>query len=136
MKMIAYIYYGIFIISMILIFFTYKQYNKSVNLINNGIKTTAKVIDLIQTKSYDGYTYKPVYEYKDRKAKTIVFESAISSSPAPHKIGDMVKIIYANNGEERKIVSFWGLYRWTIILPSIAAPLLIIGGGYLLYSRG
>ena len=132
MKMI---YYGMFLLSVILIFFAYKQYNKSINLINSGIKTTAKVIDLIQVRGDDGYTYKPVYEYKDKNAKTIVFESGISSSPAPHTIGDNVQIIYSTNSKERKIVSYWGLYRWTIILLAIAMPFLVIGGGYLLYLK-
>jgi len=131
-----YLYYGMFLISVILLFFAYKQYNTSQNLINSGIKTTAKVIDLIKTKDDDGYMYKPVFEYKDKNAKTIVFESPISSNPSPYKINDTVKIVYAADSDERKIISFWGLYRWTIILLSIASPLLIIGGGYLLYSRG
>lgn len=134
--MIEYVYGGLFLISIILIYFAFKQYNGSKQLIHSGIKTTATVIDLIEISGDDGYTYKPVFEYTDRNAAKVTFKSDISSSPAPYKIGEKLKILYSKDGNERKVVSFWGLYRWTIILLCIAAPMLIIGGGYFLYARG
>lgn len=136
MKMIEYVYGGLFLISIILIYFAFKQYSGSRQLIHSGIKTTATVIDLIEVSGDDGYTYKPVFEYTDKSATKVTFKSEISSSPAPYKIGERVKILYSRDGTERKVVSFWGLYRWTIILLCIAAPMLIIGGGYFLYARG
>jgi hypothetical protein len=135
MKMIEYLYSGMLLISLVLIYFSVKQYSSSKELINNGIKTTAKVIDLIRISSDDGYTYKPVFEFTDRTNTLITFKSEVSSSPAPYKIGDQVNIVYSKESEDRKIISFWGLYRWTIILLCIAAPLIIIGGGYMFYSR-
>lgn len=134
--MIEYVYSGMLLVSIVLIYFAIKQYNNTTALITDGIKTTAKVIDLIEISGDDGYTYKPVFEYTDRTNTSITFKSDVSSSPSPYKIGDHVNIIYSKDNDERKVVSFWGLYRWTIILLSIASPLLIIGGGYLLYSRG
>lgn len=134
--MIEYLYSGMLLVSIVLIYFAIKQYNNTTALIIDGIKTTAKVIDLIEISGDDGYTYKPVFEYTDRTNTNITFKSDVSSSPSPYKIGDNVNIIYSQDNDERKVVSFWGLYRWTIILLSIASPLLIIGGGYLLYSRG
>jgi len=136
MKMIQYLYIGMLLIALVLIFFAHKQYNITNNLISNGYKTKAKVIDLIRISSDDGYTYKPVFEYTNKANDTIIFKSEVSSSPAAYNVGDKVKIVYSKDGDERKIISFWGLYRWTIILLSIASPLLIIGGGYILYSRG
>ena len=101
----------------------------------NGIKTKGVVVDLIKISSDDGYSYKPVFEYFDKNNNLISFESEISSSPATYKIGEKVSIIYSKDSNERKIVSYWGLYRWTIILLVIACPFLIIGGGYFLYSK-
>ncbi len=134
--MIEYLYTGMLITAIVLVYFAIKQYYNSKELIATGVKTKAKVIDLIQISGDDGYTYKPVFEYTDRSNNLITFKSEISSSPAPYDIGDIVNIVYDTNNEDRKIVSFWGLYRWTIILLAIASPLLIIGGGYLLYARG
>jgi len=133
--MIEYLYVGMLLISVILIYFAINQYNKTKHLINNGIQTKAKVIDLIEISGDDGYTYKPVFEYTDKGNNIITFKSDVSSSPAPHNIGDIVNIVYSKDSDDRKVVSFWGLYRWTIILLSVAFPLLIIGGGYLLYTK-
>ncbi|WP_299189387.1 DUF3592 domain-containing protein [uncultured Aquimarina sp.] len=134
--MIEYLYGGMLVISVILIYFGIRHYNVTKNLLTDGIKTKAKVIDLIKITGDDGYTYKPVFEYKDKANNIVTFKSDVSSSPAPYDIGDTVNMVYAKNSDEKKIISFWGLYRWTIILLSIASPLLIIGGGYILYSRG
>lgn len=134
--MIEYLYIGLLLISVVLIYFAFKQYSVSKGLMADGIKTNATVIDLIRVSSDDGYTYKPVFEFTDRGNNRVTFESEVSSSPAPYKVGDIVKIVYSKTSDDRRIISFWGLYRWTIILLSIASPLLIIGGGYILYSRG
>ena len=135
MKPIEYLYLALLLIGLILIYFAFKFYGNTKNLVNDGIKTKAVVIDLIQISSDDGYTYKPVFEYMDRSNTKKTFQSDISSSPAPYKVGDKVNIIYSKGGDDRKVLSFWGLYRWTIILLSIASPFLIIGGGYFLYTR-
>ncbi|WP_089886481.1 DUF3592 domain-containing protein [Kriegella aquimaris] len=112
----------------------YVQYQKTQRLLDYGIRTTAKVIDLLASQSDDGTTYRPVFEYTDRTHTIKTFENPISSSPAPYAIGDTIKIIYNPKEKEAvKTVSFWGLFRWSVILSMIAAPLLIIGGSYLLY---
>ncbi|PCJ95343.1 MAG: hypothetical protein COA50_09035 [Flavobacteriaceae bacterium] len=136
MKMIEYLYGSLLLISLVLIYFAAKQYGITNELINTGIKTKATVIDLIEISGDDGYTYKPVFEFTDKTNTKIIFKSEVSSSPAPYKIGDKVTITYSIHNDERKILSYWGLYRWTIILLSIASPLLIIGAGYFLYSKG
>ena len=136
MKPIEYLYSGMLLSALILVYFAYKQYINTTELRQSGVKTTAKVIDLIEVSGDDGYTYKPVFQYTDRSQNIITFNSEISSKPASYKIGDTVKIIYSKNGDDRKVVSFWGLYRWVVILLSIASPLLIIGGGYIWYTLG
>ena len=133
--MIEYVYSGLLLIAMILLFFAVKNYRKTTDLLNSGRKTKAVVIELIAISGDDGYTYKPVFEFTGRNDEKITFKSEISSSPAPYKVGDRVHIIYNPNGEERKVISFWGLYRWTILFLCFASPLIIIGGGYFLYLR-
>lgn len=135
MKMIDYLYWGMLLISLILISIALMQYRSSKKLLGTGIKAVAEVIDLIEVSSDDGYTYKPVFRYADFNEQQLTFTSDVSSRPAAHNIGDFVDIVYDPVNDEQKVVSYWGLYRWSIILLCIAAPLLIIGGGYVLYSR-
>ena len=133
--MAEYLYGGMFVLACVMIYFAYSFYTGTKDLIDQGLRTKGTVVDLIQSSSEDGYTYKPVFEYQNYSGDRVTFESAISSNPAPYSIGEQVHIIYSKDGEEQRVETFWGLYRWTIILLSFAAPLLIIGGGYLIYSR-
>ena len=134
--MIEYLYGGMLLISIVLIYFAYRNYYSTKELINQGVKTTAVVIDLLEIRGDDSSTYKPVFKFTNRAGTEVTFKSQISSSPAPYKIGDKIHVMYSKDGEEIKVVSFWGLYRGTIILLSIALPLLIIGGGYFMYTKG
>lgn len=134
--MIEFLYNGMLLISVILMYFGIKHFNTTKELLNTGIQTTAKVIELIRVEGDDGYTYKPVFQYTDFAGSEITFNSDVSSRPAAYKIGDQVKIIHAADNTAQKVISFWGLYRWTVILFAIASPLLVIGGCYSLYAHG
>ena len=133
--MIQYLYWGLFTTGMVLLYFAMRSYNNTRGLLGAGIKTTAIVVEMITVSSSDGATYKPVFEFRDRRQEIRKYESDISSSPPSHKVGEKVKIVYdPKDDNDVKTISFWGLYRWSIILSCIAAPFLIIGGGYLLYK--
>lgn len=129
-------YLLLLILGIVLSYFAYSEYQKTQKLLHSGVKSTATVIDLEVSRGDDGDMYKPIFEFTDRSLEKRTFKSSISSSPAPYKIGEKVKVIYnQKNLDEVKTISFWGLYRWSIILFMIAAPLLILGGSYLLYVR-
>ncbi len=118
----------------LLFYLAHQQYQKTVFLLEKGVRTTSVVTGLIPYSSDDGTTYAPVFEFKDRQRNTHTFESDIKSSPPAFKVGEKVKIIYdPKNAENVKVISFWGLYRWTIILSMVGSPLLILGGSYLWY---
>lgn len=135
--MINYIYGALILVAIVLIYFAAKQYQKTKDLLHDGIRTTATVINMITVSSNDGNTYKPIFEYRDRANNVKTFQAEVSSNPPAYKIGDKQRIIYSPEESDLvKTVSYWGLYRWTIILLSIAMPLLIIGGGYFLYLNG
>tara|TARA_R110002167_G_scaffold35569_10_gene113561 strand:+ start:2671 stop:3078 length:408 start_codon:yes stop_codon:yes gene_type:complete len=135
--MINYLYWALFIGGMTMLFFAYRSYNNTQKLLDTGIKTTAKVIELITVNDSDGDTYKPVFEFTDQGHNLRVFRSSVSSNPPSYRVGDLVKIVYDPlRQEDVKTITYWGLYRTTIILLSLASPLLIIGGGYLMYTRG
>lgn len=135
--MISYLYWGSIIVGSILVIFGIKMYNDTQKLLLEGVKTTATVVDLIKESNSDddGEQYTPVFEFLDRKNNVRKFRSEVSSNPPTHGLGKVVKIIYhPKNIDEVKILSYWGLYRWTIVLFSLASPLLIIGTGYLIYT--
>ncbi|MFS4446305.1 DUF3592 domain-containing protein [Maribacter sp. 2307UL18-2] len=133
--MIQYLYWGLFAVGMVLLYFAMRSYNNTRDLLSTGIKTAATVVDMITVHDSDGSTYKPVFEFTDRQQKLRRYRSEVSSRPPAYKIGEKVKIVYdEHDDDEVKTLSFWGLYRWCIILLCSASSLLIIGGGYLLYT--
>ena len=135
MSIVEFIYLAVFMIGCVLVYFAYTFYQETKYLLDDGIRAKATVVDLIESYSDEDIMYKPVFEYLDYGGNTASFESSVSSNPAPYSIGDSVKIIYSKDGDDHRVESFWGLYRWTIILLCIASPFLIIGASYLLYAR-
>ena len=129
------IFYGfLFLLGSFLAYMAFSQYQKTAILLEKGIKTTATVINYIESEGDNNTLYNPVFEFVDKSMTTRNFESGISSYPPAYELGEKVKILYSrSNVKEVKTISFWGLYRGSVILFMIGAPFLIIGGSYLLY---
>lgn len=135
--MIQYVYWALFILGFVALYFAFKLYNETEDLLKTGVKTKAVVKNLIEVHDEDGTMYKPVFEFQDTSNISREFVSSVSSRPAAYQIGETVKVVYnPKDFKEVKVISYWGLYRWSIILCCIAIPLIIIGGGYLLYTKG
>ena len=130
-----YLYYGLLAAGLLCLFFAFKQYRKTQELLMEGIKTKGTCIRLIENSDSDGTTYTPVFEFKDSTKGVRTWTAGVSSSPPAYKIGETAKLVYDPNDDDVKIISFWGLYRWVVLLLCFASPLLIISGGYLLYNR-
>ncbi|MFM7486067.1 MAG: hypothetical protein ACKO13_04000, partial [Cytophagales bacterium] len=64
------------------------------------------------------------------------FQYEISSNPIVWKRGEEVSIVYdPANPTYAKVVSFWSLYRWSIILAIIATPLILLSIGYFVFIQ-
>lgn len=122
-------------ISLVLICFAVREQIIVKNLLNKGHRVAAKVIDVKQSSNSDGTTYMPVFRYINHLNEEIQFERGYYSNPMNYEIGDDLEIVYSKESDKRKVVSFWGLYTKLIILISVAVPLFLIGGGYLMYHQ-
>ncbi|WP_185782197.1 DUF3592 domain-containing protein [Croceivirga lutea] len=129
------LFYGfLFLIGIVILYFTYNQYAKTQRLLENGIKTTGTVESYITSSGDNGTMYKPVITFKDKRGRQREFVSEISSKPPAYEIGEKVKLVYDIRKDSNvKTVSFWGLYRGVVIPAMIASPFLVIGAAYLLY---
>ncbi|SHG55851.1 DUF3592 domain-containing protein [Flagellimonas flava] len=127
--------YGSFLfLGLVLAYIAFQHYQKTQKLLLDGVRATATVSQLLTNQDSDGNTYTPVFEFKDRTNTLQTYRSPISSSPPAYKVGDKVKIVYDRKDSGNvKTVSFWGLYRVSVILMMVASPLLVIGASYLLY---
>ena len=129
------LYGTLFIIGLAIFYFATREYLKTHRIISEGVKVESIVIDFETVKDSDGVAaYSPIYEYRDLNGTTKTFTNKIASVEPKVKIGDMEKLIYNPNVENGiKVNSYWGLYRWAIVLSIFAFPFLVIGGGYFLY---
>ncbi|WNJ18346.1 DUF3592 domain-containing protein [Pontibacter sp. G13] len=128
-----YLYALLLLIGLSLAGFAMKQYQKTYALLTEGVRTTAIVSGFAQDS--EGLEA-PEFRFK-AKGKTILVQSGIYSSPPAYELNEEVPIVHdANNPREYRVIGYWGLYRWTIILLAIAGPFLVIGGGYFLFRFG
>ncbi|WP_338790221.1 DUF3592 domain-containing protein [Bernardetia sp. MNP-M8] len=97
-----------------------QQYNKTNFLVENGITTTAVVIDVgkkyVQSpkRGHGKYVaYAPILQYSDLENNKITFTHNVpaNSTSIIHEVGDSIQIIYQKNKPYREREnSFQGLY--------------------------
>jgi hypothetical protein len=98
-------------------------------------RATATVIELERISSSDGDTYKPIFKFETDTLQEIIYTPDSSSTPTIWRVGQKVKIAYdPHNPYSVKVLLFFGMFDWTIILIIAAVLLIIIGGGYHLYA--
>jgi len=128
-------YYLTFFTGLVILFIAFLCLGNSTRFLNNGIRTTGKVVEIFVNEDSDGDTYSPVFEFTDLQQQVIRYKYYVSSSPASWDVGDEANLIYnPNNPEEVKICTYYGLYGIAVTLIAIAMPFLVIGGGYILYA--
>jgi len=130
------IFVKLFYLGLIIAFFGVGDIARVKYLTAHGTTVDSKVVFLIQVEGDDGgYTYKPVFEYKDGKGKLAQYTSNVSSNPPAYKVNDEVELVYDTEEPSKiRVKTFWGLHRGTIIALIIAMPLIIFGGGFILYD--
>lgn len=107
------------------------EFSISWKLVKTGIKTEARVVDIMEYTDRNGadkkqITYKSVFEYTDRSGSRVRFNGK-GGAISPDKIGEIVKIIYLPNKKQEKIDSFWGLYFDPLIWWAVALITCILG---------
>lgn len=108
---------------------------KNIVFLKTSERAKGEVIELevVRNSSSKGVktSYKPVFEFITKEGKTIMHTASTSSNPPIWKVGE--KAIYAfklESPEKGKVVTYFGVFNYVVILACVAFPLLIIGGGY------
>ena len=82
------LYSFFFALGSFLMYGAYTQYQKTELLLEKGIRTTARVTELLTSSSSDGTTYAPVFEFQDRQKNAHTYTSTIYSKPAAYQLGE------------------------------------------------
>lgn len=125
---------SLLVVGMVCLYFALMQYQKTHRLLSSGIITTATVIELIGVQGEDGDLFKPKFRFMDQQHKPVEFIGMVSSKPPAWDVGEQTAIVYPpNRVDDVRIVSYWNLFRWSILLSALAAPFLVIGFGYFVF---
>ena len=132
--MLLTLYIFFFVVATSLMIVAIYYYNETRELLKTGVNTRAIVSEIITVENSDGKSYKPVFTFLDENGHAVSFENPVSSNPVVWKLGEEVSVIYDPNMPSiAKVVSYWGLFRVSIICALIAAPFLVVSLGYFFF---
>lgn len=81
----------------------------------------------------DGESYKPYFTFTTADGQEVIYKHNFSSNITRWSIGDRGIIAYSpyDPGIAR-LVSYWGIFSWSIVLMAIAMPMIVVSVGYYL----
>ena len=116
---------------LILIIGVYK-FRQRLTFVKSGSVTTGTVIELKEWTNNEGsLMYKPVFKFKSPSGEEIVFEHNFSTNPSAWKIGEEAQIIFdSKKPQQARLLSYFGVFDYAIVLVAIALPLIFFGAAY------
>ncbi len=125
-------YYISLITGVLLLLISVYLFRGSLQFLQSTERALAEVVEIERVDGSDGDTFKPVFKFHTLLHEEIYFKQNYSSSPPHWHIGDEVMIAYkADDPQDAKILTYFGSFGYSVVLMALAAPLLIIGGGYI-----
>lgn len=108
------------------------SFRKSLTFIRASKRALAIVVKLTETKDSEGdLLYSPVFSFHTHNGYECRLDTGWASSPPMWQVGQTTTILYDPNDPTRaELLTYFGMFRWTIIYAAIAAPLLVVGIGY------
>ncbi|MCJ7932660.1 MAG: DUF3592 domain-containing protein [Chryseobacterium sp.] len=122
-----YVILGAGIILLILAFFSFRD---TLSFLKRAEKATGTVTSL-RTIQSEGEVYLPVFTFRTKNNIEYTYELSEGSNPPSWSVGETETIIYdPADPSAARLYTYFRIFGWTIVLISIALPLLVIGGGY------
>ncbi|WP_326993911.1 DUF3592 domain-containing protein [Chitinophaga sp. 212800010-3] len=106
---------------------------KSLFFLHTGEKAMGTVTELTEYNDADGRFYSPVFTFRTSNNEEYKYHLNMSSSPSAWSVGEQQMLIYhPDDPQTVRMLSYFGIFNWAILLTAAGLPLLVIGGGYYL----
>ena len=130
------IYISLLITGIVLLIISAIVFKNNLDLIKNGNKTTAIVIDLERDLASDSNGFTPIFKFTTNTGEIVTFKGFGASSPPAFKTGEEVNIVYnPNKPSNAKVLTYFGTFGLTILLVAVSIPMIVIGGGYFMVQQ-
>ncbi len=118
-------------IGLILLAISVFKLRESLTFLRTTERAVGTVIELVKINGSDGDSFMPIFKFKTSLNQEVVYSQNSSSNPPDWRIGEEVIIAYdPKNPTDARLLTYFGIFSWTIILMAVAMPLIVIGGGY------
>lgn len=116
-------------IGIFLFFLAGYMIKNTLSFMKQSERSTATVVRMRTEKDSDGEANYPIFSYMTSTKEEHTYE--YPASPSGWKIGDKETIIYdPNNPSSARVMTYFGILGWPIVLLAVAAPLVVMGMGY------
>ncbi|PRY65813.1 uncharacterized protein DUF3592 [Vreelandella songnenensis] len=111
-------------------------YQNSQTFVDKAASTEGTVVGLMESRSEDSITYRPVVQYTPENGSMLEFTSSAGSNPPNYSRGQRIEVLYdPANPANARIKSFFSLWGAPLILAGLGALCFISGAGAFVFSR-
>ena len=125
-------YSFVLMVGVIILVISFVLLGESLKFLKTSERAVGTVIQLVKvTDSENTDTFEPVFKYRTATHKEYTYQYPVSSNPASWYVGEEAIIAYPpDNPAKPRLLTYWGVFTWTVILMAISMPFIIIGAGY------
>ncbi|WP_250461756.1 DUF3592 domain-containing protein [Microbulbifer litoralis] len=114
-------------------FITYKN---TQNFLDDALTAEGVVVDLVESRSRDSLTYRPVVRFVAQDGSPVEFMSSSGSNPPSYYEGETVEVFYQSFAPRNaKINGFFSLWGISIIMGGMGLIFSIIGFSMMFYGK-
>ncbi len=133
MKIIVIVKYVFTLIGVGLLIGALFLYSSMRTFLGEATRADGTVVDLVQARSKDSTTYRPVVQFMSQQGEKIEFILSSGSNPPSYTKGEKVEVLYrATEPHKAKIHGFFSLWGASILLGTLGAGFFFTGIGIML----
>jgi hypothetical protein len=133
MKVMAIVKYVFTLVGVGMLVGVFLIYKSTSAFLGEAVKAEGTVVELMQSRSSDSTTYRPVVHFINQDGQKIEFMSTAGSNPPSYSEGQKVEVLYlTTEPQNAKINDFFSIWGGAAILGGLGGVFFLIGSGIIL----